>query len=152
MSALFLCLTCCHGAAVAACCASCFFDVDPCWCDAHSLPLPRRWSRPTRVRSFIGRAGSTAFVTTRAPENTRSSNDGDGSGDGNNGSAASALEDNPHLLSHSCSLFRARSRSLRFCNALALFNTPLALLHTLVYVTELSRVTQSTFLRSVARW
>lgn len=54
--------------------------------------------RPTRVRSFIGRAGSVVqlSVTTRAPENTRSSNDGDGSGgggrgDGSNGSAAHLL-------------------------------------------------------------
>lgn len=72
---------------------------------------------------------------TGTPENTRSSNDGDGSGDGSNGSA-SAMEYNPHLLY----LILARSRSLRFCNALALCSTPL-LFRSLAfaYVTELSR-------------
>lgn len=147
---LLLCLTCCHGAAVAACCASCFFDGDPCWCDAHSLPLPRRWSPAAGVRSFIGRAGSAVqdSVTTRAPENTRSSNDGDGSGDGSNGSAAHLLRKT--IPTFYISFLLALALSLRFCNALArsVQHPSLSLLHTL----SCDGVTQSTFLRSVARW
>lgn len=75
---------------------------------------------------------SSSIVTTRAPENTRSSNDGDGSGEGGGGS--NGTEDLPHLGF----LFLAHSLSLRFSLSLslALFN-------------PLHRVSRSTFLRCV---
>lgn len=90
-----------------------------------------------RVRSFIGRAGSAVqhSVTTRAPENTRSSNDGDGSGgggrgDGSNGSAA-------HLLRKTIPTFYLiLARSLALSDSSSVQPPSLSLLHTLA--TELS--------------
>lgn len=151
VSASFLCLTCCHGA-VAACCASCFFDVDPCWRDAepHSLPLPRRWS--PAVGSALSLDVQEVQLQHIVTKNNRSSNYGDGSGGGGGDEGTSSnicfgRQSPPFLAIGSLTLALALSDSV----TLALFNTPLFLSRTLVYVTELcsARVTQSTFLRGV---
>lgn len=125
---LFLCLTCCHGAAVAACCASCFFDGDPCWCDAHSLPLPRRWS-PAAGSALSLDVQEVQCRTVSQPGHRKTP-------EARTTATVAATEvtaaqricygrQSPPSTSHSCSLSRALS--LRFCNALALslFNTPL---------------------------
>lgn len=148
---LFLCLTCCHGAAVAACCASCFFDGDPCWCDAHSLPLPRRWS-PAAGSALSLDVQEVQCRTVSQPGHRKTP-------EARTTATVAATEvtaaqricygrQSPPSTSHSCSLSRALS--LRFCNALALSvqHPSLSLLHTLAC----DGVTQSTFLRSVARW
>lgn len=93
--------------------------------------------------------------TLSQPENTRSSNYGDGSGGGGGGGGDEGTSSNicfgrqspPFLAIGSLTLALALSDSV----TLALFNTPLFLSRTLVYVTELcsARVTQSTFLRGV---
>lgn len=88
-----------------------------------------RWSPPV-VRGEGGplfhwtcrkcRSSSSSIVTTRAPENTRSSNDGDGSGEGGGGSNGSS-EDLPHL-----GFFLAHSLSLRFSLSLSSSLQPFA--------------------------
>lgn len=81
---------------------------------------------------------SSIIVTTRAPENTRSSNDGDGSGgggcgsDGSNGSSIYGRTSPPSLLcldnlTHALSHFR----SLRFCETLSSSVQPLSLAYVL---------------------
>lgn len=79
-----------------------------------------RWSPPV-VRGEGGplfhwtcrkcRSSSSSIVTTRAPENTRSSNDGDGSG-GGGGSNGSVFQKTFPTLVFSSSLFLFRSDSL----------------------------------------
>lgn len=99
-----------------------------------------RWSPPV-VRGEGGplfhwtcrkcRSSSSSIVTTRAPENTRSSNDGDGSGEGGGGS--NGTEDLPHLGFFSSSLSFAQILALALSSSLQ----------------PLHRVSRSTFLRCV---
>lgn len=140
---LFLCLTCCHGAAVAACCASCFFDGDPCWCDAHSLPLPRRWSPRGSALSLDVQEVQCSTVSQpghrKTPEARTTATVAAAADAATEVTAAQRIcygRQSPPSISFLLAL--SRSRSLRFCNALALCSTPLSfsLAYAHVYVTE----------------
>lgn len=102
----------------------------------HAVPVVsslwiRGWrdAEPQRARfRFLGRwlfhwtcrkyrSSSSSIVTTRAPENTRSSNDGDGSG-GGGGSNGSVFQKTFPTLVFSSSLFLFRSDSLSLSSSL----------------------------------
>lgn len=140
---LFLCLTCCHGAAVAACCASCFFDGDPCWCDAHSLPLPRRWSPRGSALSLDVQEVQCSTVsqpghrkTSEARTTATVAAAADAAAEVTAAQRICYGRQSPPSISFLLAL--SRSRSLRFCDALALCSTPLSfsLAYAHVYVTE----------------